>query len=97
MVRGGLVEPRIGIGCGGGREASYFGGRRTEKGPSKGSRGQSRQELSVVASLDERPRVGTIRLRMVSPIWSVVAEINEARLVGMECESIPCKALTQNA
>jgi hypothetical protein len=26
---------------------------------------------------------GTIRLRMVSPIWSVVAEIDEARLVGM--------------
>src|ERR1700730_18000456 len=34
---------------------------------------------------------------MVSPIWSVVAEIDEARLGGMECESIPCKALTQNA
>src|SRR6202158_5262436 len=40
---------------------------------------------------------GTVRLRMVSPIWSVVAEIDEARLGGMECESIPCKALTQNA
>src|SRR6202521_1752310 len=40
---------------------------------------------------------GTIRLRMVSPIWSAVAEIDEARLVGMECESVPCKALTQNA
>src|ERR1700692_4568323 len=40
---------------------------------------------------------GTIRLRMVSPIWSAVAEIDEARLVGMECESMPCKALTQNA
>src|SRR5450631_3581873 len=40
---------------------------------------------------------GTIRLRMVSPIWSVVAEIDEARLIGMECQSIPCKALTQNA
>src|ERR1700686_2804535 len=39
----------------------------------------------------------TIRLRMVSPIWSVVAEIDEARLVGMECESVPCKAFTQNA
>src|ERR1700683_1050724 len=38
---------------------------------------------------------GTIRLRMVSPIWSVVAEIDEARLVGMECQSIPCKALTK--
>jgi hypothetical protein len=34
---------------------------------------------------------------MVSPIWSVVAEIDEARLVGMECQSIPCKALAQNA
>src|SRR6516165_4712815 len=40
---------------------------------------------------------GTIRLRMVSPIWPVFAEINEARLVGMECESIPCKSLIQNA
>ena len=26
-----------------------------------------------------------------SPIWSVVAEIDEPRLVGMECESIPCR------
>src|ERR1700675_357112 len=34
---------------------------------------------------------------MVSPIWSVVAEINEARLVGMECESISCKSLAQYA
>src|SRR4249920_361106 len=40
---------------------------------------------------------GTIRLRMVSPIWSVVAEIDEARLVGMERESIPRKALAQYA
>ena len=40
---------------------------------------------------------GTVRLRMVSPIWSVVAEINEARLVGMECESISCKTLAQYA
>jgi hypothetical protein len=40
---------------------------------------------------------GTIRLRMVGPIWPVVAEINEVRLVEMECESIPCKSLTQNA
>src|SRR4249920_1057516 len=40
---------------------------------------------------------GTIRLRMVGPIWSVAAEIDEARLVGMECKSIPCKAFTQNA
>ena len=34
---------------------------------------------------------------MVSPFWPVVAEINEARLVGMECKSIPCKALAQDA
>src|SRR6204780_3482891 len=40
---------------------------------------------------------GTIRLRMVSPIWSVVAEIDEGGLAGMEGQSIPCKALTQNA
>src|SRR3984893_7051935 len=51
---------------------------------------------SDVGEAEEGER-GTIRLRMVSPIWSVVAEIDEARLVGMECESIPCKALTQNA
>src|SRR5450759_5323497 len=47
-----------------------------------------------------KPRKGercTIRLRMVSPIWSVAAEIDEARLVGMECESIPCKSLAQDA
>src|ERR1700730_16375613 len=53
-----------------------------DEGPSPTSQGEKR---------------GTIRLRMVSPIWSVVAEIDEARLGGMECESIPCKALTQNA
>src|ERR1700756_5372733 len=47
--------------------------------------------------ITEEGERGTIRLRMVSPIWSVVAEIDEARLVGMECESIPCKSLTQNA
>src|SRR6185437_13377258 len=40
---------------------------------------------------------GTIRLRMVSPIWPVVAEINEARLNGMECESMPCKPLPRAA
>src|SRR5664279_4243358 len=34
---------------------------------------------------------------MVSPIWPVAAEINEARLIGMECESISCKALAQDA
>jgi hypothetical protein len=34
---------------------------------------------------------------MVSPIWPVAAVIDEARLVGMECESIPSKALAQDA
>ena len=32
---------------------------------------------------------------MVGSIWPVVAEIDEARLVGMECKSIPCKTLAQ--
>jgi hypothetical protein len=36
---------------------------------------------------------GTIRLRMVSPIWSVVAEVDEARLVGMESESLKMNRL----
>src|ERR1700736_1396422 len=40
---------------------------------------------------------GTIRLRMVSPIWSVAAEIDEPRLVGMEREPKPCKTLAQDA
>ena len=40
---------------------------------------------------------GTIRCRMISPIWSVVAEIDEARLVRMEYEPIPCKSLAQDA
>src|ERR1700730_3554760 len=40
---------------------------------------------------------GTIRLRIVRPICSGVAEIDEPRLVGMECESIPCKSLAQDA
>ena len=48
-------------------------------------------------SKSEKGERGTIRLRMVSPIWPVVAEINEARLVWMECESIPCKPLAQHA
>ena len=38
---------------------------------------------------------GTIRLRMVGSIWPVVAEIDEARLVGMECKSLPCKTLPE--
>jgi hypothetical protein len=45
----------------------------------------------------EESERGTIRLRMVSPIWPIVAEINETRLVGMECEAIPGKSLAQDA
>src|SRR6516162_5986956 len=40
---------------------------------------------------------GAIRLRMVGPIWSVVAEIDEPRLGGMKRDPIPRKALTQDA
>src|SRR5215471_16390102 len=40
---------------------------------------------------------GTIRLRLVSPIWSVVAEIDEARLVGMERKPISRKSPAQNS
>src|SRR5271166_5568726 len=57
----------------------------------------ARPRLAPDVGKAEEGERGTIRLRMVSPIWPVVAEINEARLVGMECESIPCKSLTQNA
>src|SRR5258707_11348981 len=49
-----------------------------------------------VGEAEEAER-GIIRLRMMCPIWSVVAEIDEARLVGMECEPIPCKPLAQDA
>jgi hypothetical protein len=44
-----------------------------------------------VGEAEESER-GTIRLRMVGPIWSVVAEIDEARLVGMESESTRVRA-----
>src|SRR5262245_15080131 len=40
---------------------------------------------------------GPIRLRMVSPIWPVIAEIDEVRLVGMQLEAIPRKSHAQNA
>src|ERR1700674_2494438 len=44
----------------------------------------SRPRLGPDVGKAEEGERGTIRLRMVSPIWPVVAEINEARLVGME-------------
>jgi hypothetical protein len=53
--------------------------------------------LSSANGKAEEGERGTIRLRMVSPTWPIVAEINEARLIGMECESIPCKPLAQHA
>src|ERR1700730_14734791 len=53
------------------------------------------QRLAPDVGEAEEGERGTIRLRMVGPIWSVVAEIDEARLVGMESESIPSKALAQ--
>src|SRR5262245_65497167 len=40
---------------------------------------------------------GAIRFRMALPICQGAAEIDEARLVGMERESIPCKSLAQYA
>src|SRR5262249_41634033 len=40
---------------------------------------------------------GAIRFRMAHPICQGVAEIDEARLVGMERESVPCKSLAQYA
>src|SRR5262249_25426684 len=36
------------------------------------------------------------RVRVVLAIWSVAAEIDEARLVGMERELVPCETLAQN-
>ena len=44
----------------------------------------TRSRLAPDVGEAEEGERGTIRLRMVSPIWSVVAEIDEARLVGME-------------
>jgi hypothetical protein len=37
-----------------------------------------------------------IRVRVVLSIWSVAAEIDEARLAGMKREPIPRKPLAQN-
>src|SRR6202161_2278082 len=51
------------------------------------------QRLAPDVGEAEESERGTIRLRMVGSIWSVVAEIDEARLVGMERESIPSKAV----
>src|SRR5215467_9473612 len=39
---------------------------------------------------------GSIRLRMSRVLWSLWAEVDEARLVGMESKSISCKPLVQH-
>ena len=44
----------------------------------------SRPRLAPDVGKAEEGERGTIRPRVVSPTWPVVAEINEARLVGME-------------
>jgi hypothetical protein len=57
----------------------------------------ARAQSSVLAS--RRCFVGAPRTQTIRPArgaGTVVAEIDEARLVGMECQSIPCKALAQN-
>ena len=38
-----------------------------------------------------------IRFRMSFPIWSFEAEVDEARLVGMERKLVPSETLAQNA
>src|SRR5262245_30888341 len=37
-----------------------------------------------------------IRVRAVLAVWSVAAEVDEARLVGMQLELVPSKTLAQN-
>jgi len=48
-----------------------------------------------VAEAEEGERCPT-RPRVVLAIWSVAAEINEARLVGVERELVPSETLAQN-
>src|SRR5215471_10090058 len=48
-----------------------------------------------VAEAEEDERCPA-RVRVVLAIWSVAAEIDEARLVGMERELVPCETLAQN-
>src|SRR3954467_13770792 len=40
---------------------------------------------------------GAVRSRMVGALWPLEAEVDEARLVGMEREPIPGKTLAQNS
>ena len=47
-----------------------------------------------VAEAKEGER-GAIRTRMVGRIWSIAAKVDEACLVGMECELVPSKTLAQ--
>src|SRR5262245_3234634 len=48
-----------------------------------------------VAEAEEGERC-PIRVQVVLAIWSVAAEIDEARLVGMQRELVPSKTLAQN-
>jgi hypothetical protein len=38
-----------------------------------------------------------IRVRVVLAAWSVAAEVDEARLVGVERKLVPCETLAQNS
>src|SRR5215831_3784790 len=44
----------------------------------------------------EKGKRGPIRVRVVPSIWSVAAEIDEARLVAVEFEPVPSKTLAQD-
>ena len=52
--------------------------------------------LSPYVAEAEKGKRCPIRVRVVLAIWSVAAEIDEARLVGMERELVPSKTLAQN-
>ena len=55
----------------------------------------ARPRLSPYVAEAEEGERGAIRFRMVFPIWSFAAEIDEARLVGMKRELVPRKTLAQ--
>jgi hypothetical protein len=53
--------------------------------------------LSPHVAEAEKGERRTLRYRMVFSLWSPAAEVDEARLVGMERELVPRKSLAQNA
>src|SRR3954451_25037662 len=55
--------------------------------------GQRRRQLVLLAS---DLRIGSI-IKVVGALWPLEAEVDEARLVGMEREPIPGKTLAQNS